>query len=141
MEAHGGVSADDTQFLNRFESCELPESEWTHLAHIRVAWICLQLDAPQAAVDRIRRGILRYNTEVLHRAHRYHDTVTVAFSRLVFERMRDGEAWRDFAVRIDDLLDRNVPILGKYYSPGRLDTDGARHRYVPADLLPLPGID
>jgi len=140
-EARTGVDPGDAEFLERFESCELPESEWTHLAHIRVAWICLQLEAPQAAVDRIRGGILHYNTDVLRRPHRYHDTVTVAFTRLVFARMREGEAWRDFSTRIDDLLDPNVPILGKYYSAGLLDSDEARRRYVTPDLRPLPGID
>lgn len=140
-EAHSGVDADDAEFLERFESCELPESEWTHLAHIRVAWICLHLEMPQAAVNRIRRGILHYNTEVLRRPHRYHDTVTIAFTRLVFARMREGEAWRDFSNRIDDLLDRNVPKLSEYYSTRLLDSDEARNRYVTPDLRPLPGID
>jgi len=139
--AQRGVDAVDAEFLGRFESCQLPECEWTHLAHIRVAWICLRLEPPRTAVNRIRRGILRYNTEVLHRAHRYHDTVTVAYCRLIHARMRDGEAWHDFVARIDDLLDRVEPILGKYYSTGLLDSGDARKRFVPADLLPLPDID
>jgi len=140
-KASAAVGTDDVEFLRRFEACALPERDWTHLAHIRVAWVCLRLDAPKPALDRVRRGILRYNTEVLRRAHRYHDTVTVAFTRLIYARMRDGEPWQAFAERVDDLLDRDAPILFRHYSARLLDSAEARRRFVPADLLPLPAFE
>lgn len=132
------VSADDADFLSRFENCELPERDWTHLAHVRVAWICLQLEPAAEALERVRSGILRYNTSVLRRPQRYHDTVTVAFTCLIHARMRPGERWRDFADRIDDLLDRDEPVLHRHYSPEVLASEGARTRFLPADRAPLP---
>ena len=135
------ISADDRRFLERFESCTLPESEWTHLAHIRVAWVCYRLIAPADPIKRIRRGILAYNTAVLGRPEMYHETVTVAFSMLVANRVQDGESWADFAIRIDDLLDKKSPILLRYYSSDRLFSAEARKRFVEPDLkaLPAPG--
>jgi len=132
------VDAADLEFLARFEGCRLPEAEWTHLAHVRVAWVCLRVDEPGVALARIREGILRYNTAVLGRPHRYHDTVTVAFTRLIAARMSPGERWDTFAARIDDLLDRESPALLRYYSPDQLYSDEARRCFVEPDRKALP---
>jgi len=132
------VSAADEEFLAAFEQCSLPEAQWTHLAHVRVAWICLHLALPGEALSRIRQGILEYNTKVLHRRHKYHDTVTVAFTHIVAERMREGERWIDFAKRINDFLDPADPILLRYYSKDRLFSEEARARFIESDLLEIP---
>ncbi len=132
------VTADDRAFMDRFERCEITEAEWTHLAHVRVAWIALMSDAPDAAVERIRRGILSHNTHVLGRPHKYHETVTVAFARLILDRLDRAEPWSGFARRIDDLLAADEPVLLRYYSPGRLASDEARSRFLEPDLEPLP---
>ncbi len=135
----GAVSADDRAFICRFERCELPEEEWTHLAHVRVAWIALMSDSASRAADRVRSGILRYNTEVLKRRHKYHETVTIAFARIIHDRLRCDETWSDFRRRIDDILSADEPILVKYYSAERLMSDEARRDFVEPDLGPLPG--
>lgn len=133
------VTAADDKFLEKFEGFLLPESEWTHLAHIRVAWICLNYEREESALARIRDGILRYNTEVLGRRHKYHETVTVAYTRIVASRIRRDEPWVEFAKRIDDLLDTRLPILLRYYSKERLFSDAARKSYVEPDVLDIPG--
>jgi len=116
----------------------LPEIEWTHLAHIRVAWTCLNLGLAETALDRIRHGILEYNTRVLGRRHKYHETVTVAFVRVVAGHMRKGESWDEFKVRIDDLLDTESPVLLKFYSSELLFSSEARNSFVEPDLQDLP---
>jgi hypothetical protein len=131
----------DRDFLARFEDCSLPESEWTHLAHIRVAWLCIALSTAGEALDRVRRGILAYNTRVLGRPEMYHETVTIAFATLVGNRMRRGESWDGFSRRIDDLLDKNSPILLRYYSKSRLFSTEARSRFLDPDLEALPDTD
>lgn len=113
-------ASDESSFLSRFERCTLPESEWTHLAHVRVAWLYLTQQSPDEALKRICDGILNYNTEVLHRPEKYSETVTVAFTHIVLRRMRTAESWDTFASRIDELLDPKAPILLNYYSRERL---------------------
>ena len=135
-----GVSAADREFLERFEACRLPEPEWTHVAHIRVAWVCLGLWPASEALGRIRSGILRYNTRVLGRPAMYHETVTEAYTRLIADRRRPGESWDTFAMRIDDLMDRKSPVLLRYYSRERLFSDAARATFVAADLDELPAL-
>jgi len=132
------ISAQDLEFLRRFEACELPEREWAHLAHLRIAWTCLAIASPEPALQRIRDGILRYNTEVLNRRHKYHETVTVAFTHIVAERTRDNEGWKVFSSRVDDVLSADEPILLRYYSKSVLFSDLARNQFVEPDLLHLP---
>ena len=133
-----GPTPQDLQFLEDFERCTLPEASWTHLAHVRMAWVCLSLDEADKAIDRIRAGILRYNTEVLDRAAQYHETVTVAFAVIVAARMKPCEAWSDFSIRINDILSADDPVLLRYYSRDRLFSDAARKSFVEPDLEALP---
>jgi len=132
------VSEADRRFLSAFERCELPAEQWTHLAHIRIAWVCLNLDSSMAALARIRQGILCYNTEVLDRRQKYHETVTVAFTHIIADRMRDGENWRDFAERCNELMETGNPILLSYYSENRLFSERARSAFVEPDLRNIP---
>lgn len=138
--AHAGalIGTGDEQFLVAFEKCTLPEDQWNHLAHLRVAWICLSLALPEVALERIRNGILQYNTKVLNRRHKYHETVTVAFTHIVADRMRVGERWIDFAKRIGDVLDPENPVLLRYYSEDRLFSEEARVGIVEPDLQEIP---
>ena len=134
--------ADDNEsFLSRFEHCTLPESEWTHLAHVRVAWLFLSHESPDAALRKICDGILRYNTEVLQRPEKYSETVTVAFVHVVLGRMQPAGLWNDFVAHIDDLLDPTKPVLLNYYSKECLFSDEARKFFFEPDLMELPCFD
>lgn len=132
------LDSEELNYLRSFETCTLPKSEWTHRAHIRMAWLYLTQFGGAEALDRIRTGILRFNTEVLDRRQEYHDTVTVAFTRLISDRMIPGETWTLFSRRIDDIVDRESPILETYYSRELLGSARARERFVDPDLCELP---
>lgn len=134
------ASAEDLEFLRRFEACELPAVEWTHSAHVRIAWLCLNISTPESALKRVRDGILRYNTEVLNLRHKYHETVTVAFMHIVADRKRVNKSWKTFSSRVDDVLNVNDPILLRYYSKLVLFSDLARTQFVKPDLMHLPAM-
>lgn len=132
------LSVADEAFLASFEDCTLPEAEWTHLAHVNVAWLILTQTSSERGLKRLREGILRYNTDVLKRRRKYHETVTVAFARLVSSRINPMENWTGFRSRIADMLDTAKPVLLNYYSDERLFSDDARARFVNADRKTLP---
>ena len=61
----------DAHLLQAFEDCSLPEAEFHHATHIRVAWLYLQrLDLP-AALDTFVTGLRRYATS-LGKGNLYH---------------------------------------------------------------------
>ena len=72
----------DADFLAALERCTLPESEFTHAAHVRAAYLYLCDGSFGQAIDRMAATIRRYATS-LGKPDRYHDTITVGFLALI----------------------------------------------------------
>ena len=131
----------DEEFLAAFENGSLPFEQWSHRAHVRVAFLyASRLDA-NSALDRMRSGIKAYNRanevpEALDQG--YHETITVAFMRLICELVAlesVAQTSEEFAQRWPQLLDKRV--LKRFYSRSRLMSAVAKARYVEPDLTPL----
>ena len=140
----GAAKTDDAEFLARFEAGALPRAEWTHAAHVRVAFLCLRAEAAfEMALGRIRRGI-RHHNEAQGIANTetsgYHETLTQAWGRLVAAALaHDAGASADAAAFLSahpGLL-RQETLL-EHYSRARLMSPEARAGWLPPDLLPLP---
>jgi hypothetical protein len=126
----------DDEFLAAFETCGLPKAEWTHAAHVRMAWLYLTRLPFGDALDAIRLGIRRYNASV--GSDGYHDTVTVAFTLLIRSRVATGEGFAAFAARNPDLFENRKALLGRHYDPATLALAEAKRWFVPPDREPLP---
>jgi hypothetical protein len=130
----------DDEFLAAFEGCTLPRADWTHAAHVWMAWLYLTRLPYEIALDHIRNGIRRYNAAV--GSDGYHETLTVAFAIVIHSRLDAGRANDGFAAfRADnpDLFDRRSGLLERHYDPTRLASAAARQRFVEPDREPLPG--
>jgi hypothetical protein len=145
----------DDDFLTAFEECRLERKEWTHAAHVRMAWLyAVRVESDEALLDRVRGGIKKLNAAFLSRrpggagAHAaspdprgldgYHETITVASVAVIASRMRPGEDFPAFRDRNPDLFDRAFPALLKHYSPERLYSPAAKTEFVEPDREPLP---
>ena len=143
MIANRETCLTDEELIDAFETTTLPLTEWTHRAHVRVAYIYLKRPPFVEAVDQIRIGIQRYN-----KAHGipstptggYHETVTVAFTTLVASGRSRSETMdsTSFLALNPELL--NKEILTKYYSKGLLSSASARRSFLAPDLNPLPSV-
>ena len=147
----------DDEFLRAFEGCTLDRKEWTHEAHVRMAWLCLtRVESDEDVFERVRSGIKKLNAEFVYRQQiscarapekapdprgldGYHETVTVAFVTVIASRIRPGEGFTAFRDRNPDLFDRSFPALLRHYSPGRLFSSPAKAEFIEPDLEPLPG--
>ena len=135
----------DDEFLAAFEACTLSKDEqWTHYAHLRMAYCHLRKYPFEEAVERVRRGIPALNAklgtpELKERG--YHETLTVAWMRLIHATMRahgmlaDAESFFKAQPHLT-----HSTVIGLFYSAGRLWTWEAKRSFVEPDLLPLPGI-
>jgi hypothetical protein len=132
----------DDEFIAAFERAEITRAQWTHEAHVRMAWIYCRREATlEEAIARMRAGIPRLNAALGTAPHLYHDTVTRAFGALVHHRAAAPGAprtWAEFHAAHPDLFDRAAPILHRYYRPETLSSDTARTGYVPPDLAAFP---
>lgn len=131
----------DDEFLHAFESARLTRSDWTHEAHVRMAWLYSRREPTlEAALARMRSGIPRLNAALGTAPHLYHDTVTCAFGTAVYRRATQSDApatWPAFRTGHPELFDKSRPLLHRHYDPATLATDAARTGYVPPDREPI----
>ena len=137
----------DDELLHQLEDRSLPFEQWTHRAHVRVAFSCLRQHPFAAAADRVRAAITAYNAH--HRISEgptsgYNETTTVAFLRLIDATMRaygpamstaDGDAFCDTHPH---LMHRQV--LRLFYSPERRMLPAAKAAFVEPDLTAFPAV-
>jgi len=137
----------DDQFLAAFESQSLPFDQWTHRAHVKVAFLYVRALGFDAGLARVRQGIQAYNA-----AHNvpdgptsgYNETTTAAFVHLVAATMRAyGDALPTpdadtFCDTHPQLMTRHA--LRLFYSPQRRTDPRAKTALVAPDLAPLPVI-
>ena len=129
----------DDEFLAAFENCTLPFEQWNHCAHVRVAFLYASVNDVDSATDRMRAGIKAYNrvNEVPESLESgYHETVTVAFMRLINEAVAgESRSFDDFSRRHRKLFDKRV--LLRFFSRNRILSVKLKATLVEPDLMPL----
>jgi 8-oxo-dGTP pyrophosphatase MutT (NUDIX family) len=131
----------DDELLTAFEDCSLPKKQWSHRAHVRVAFMYVTRLGLGEAIDRMRSQIMAYNA-----AHGvedgpqtgYHETTTQAFMRLIHQAIHQREPVQDsseFCERSPELLDGRVLLC--YYTRDRIMAPAARYGFVEPDIAPL----
>ena len=132
-----------TDLVAAFRDCTLPKQEWTHLAHLRVgAWHVHHFGGP-AALAMLRAGIRRLNDS--HGTPNssdsgYHETITVAYVRLIEEFLAGVEDGLPLERRVELLTESPLadrPVLFRFWSRDLLLSARARAEWVPPDLAPL----
>ncbi|HEY0194418.1 MAG TPA: hypothetical protein VGC42_25070 [Kofleriaceae bacterium] len=132
---------DDPALWAAFHDRTLAEAQWTHVAHVRVAWLHLARHPLDAAHILMRVGICRLNAThglVETPARGYHETITRAWLSVIAAlRQRDpGSDSRAFIARHG--LERDA--LLRYYSRDRLHSTTARAIFVAPDLADLANL-
>lgn len=136
---------DDRIFLQQFENCTLRFHNWTHRAHVKVAYLYLRRFSLDEAIARMRTGIQRYNTanDVPDGpATGYNETTTQAFMRIIHAVMSEYESVFPTETA-DEFCDTHPQLLRKHilrlsYSPDQRTHPDAGTKFVEPDLAPLP---
>ena len=119
------------ELIARFEADAVPESEFHHADHVRLAFAYLCEYPALQALEKFAAALKRY--AMAHgKAQLYHETITYAYFFLIREsRARTGsEDWDEFALRNPDLLIWKGGILGRYYQEATLRSDLARTVFI-----------
>lgn len=90
--------------IRHFESDELKARDFTHEAHIYVAWLYLCECETTEALERFDTSLRRLVTR-LGVPDKYNAMVTWLFMKLIADRRREGENWQAFRTRNADLID------------------------------------
>jgi hypothetical protein len=132
----------DREALEGFENGTFPKDQWNHAAHLRVVG-CYLVALPRAeALDRMRRGVSKYNEAVGGKNTEdsgYHETLT-CFWVEVAGAFLDGSQGSE-SEKIQALVDEFGPqrdLFQQYYSFDVVKSREARRVWIPPDLKPLP---
>lgn len=121
--------------IQRFEDGTLPNTEFHHRDHVRLAWLYLKEEPVLSALTRFTEGLKRFAARHGH-AGLYHETITWAYFFLIHERMAQadvGETWEAFAERNPDLLTWKPSVLDGYYQSETLASPLAKRVFVLPD--------
>ena len=139
------LSLGDVQLLERFEQASLTVEQFSHRAHVRIAWILLRRDGFDGAMDALRVGLPRLLTAfgiTDTPTQGCHETTTQAFLILVDTTMRAYESEmacadsEPFCEAHPQLL--SSKILRLFYSPEPRRNPEAKQRFLEPDLASLP---
>lgn len=135
----GERQLDDAALWEAFQERTLSSAEWTHAAHLRIAWMHMARYALDEAHLRMRLGIIHLNAAqglVETPSRGYHETITRVWLALVQEARRVDPGVDSRAFLAANALPREAPLA--YYSRERLFSLAARTMFVEPDLAPLP---
>lgn len=129
--------------LERFETHQLTEAEWTHEAHIEVLLLYLREGGLNYTLCKMRPGIITLNQALGGKntpERGYHETLTLFWAKMgaAFLSGKETQTWDSVwtAARTSSLMDKQLPW--QYYSEHRLFSVEARGQWVAPDLKPMP---
>lgn len=128
----------ERELTDAFEAGQVPDGDFTHADHVRVAWELLRRYPLGAALDQVTRGIQAL-AEQRGLPGLYHATITTFYVLAIAERKADDgetEEFATFAAGHPELLGPSRAFLGGYYSTEILDDERARRDFVLPDRLP-----
>ena len=128
---------NDSEWMEAFERCTLPNDSFHHADHVRMAFLYLQKYAPLEALRRFSSALARFAT-AHGRPNLYHETITWAFLLLIRERIarsNSQQSWAEFSAANPDLLRWDDNVLKKYYLPETLASELAKSVFLFPDKL------
>jgi hypothetical protein len=133
------LSNDDREFRAAFEAGAFAPADFSHRAHVRLAYVYLAESDVNLALERMRAALLTFLCHHAIPASKYHATLTRAWILAVDHFMHRSPE----ASSADDFIDHNPPLLDPknmltHYSADLLFSDQARAEFVEPNLDPIP---
>ena len=134
--------AEIEAIVRGFESCAMPDSEFSHRAHMVVALSYLHLSrlSVEAAAERMRKGLYRFLDHYGNDRQKYNETITLFWIKLVRGFLDRFGTKEDSLAGLANQLAATHPdskLIYDYYSKERLSSDEARTSWVAPDLKSL----
>ena len=113
--------------VRRFECCEYGLQEFEHQEHLKLAWTYLQLYGYEAALVRMREGLLRFSAH--HNQSGYNETITVFWMRNLQAHCRENP--------VEVLRKADKQLLFRHFSRERAMSEEAKRKWIEPDVMPL----
>jgi hypothetical protein len=133
------LSKNDREFRAAFEAGAYAPADFSHRAHVRLAYVYLAGSDVDLALERMRAALVSFLSHHGIPASKYHATLTRAWILAVhhfMHRSPEASSADDFIERNPLLLDSKIMLT--HYSADLLFSDQARADFVEPDLDPIP---
>jgi hypothetical protein len=136
---HYSNQSEIESLIFTFEQCALSRSQWTHSAHLTIAFWYLIHYPKLSATRRIREGIQRYNDALgilQTKDSGYHETITLFWVKRVDRFLTEWTDSHSILMQLNALLQEyDDPCLPfQYYSRDRLMSWESRTTWLEPDL-------
>jgi len=133
------LSSSDREFRVAFEAGAYAPADFSHRAHVQLAYVYLAENHRDLALERYRAALVGFLAHHGIPAGKYHETLTRSWILAVHHFMHRSPE----AASADDFIERNPLLLDSkimltHYSAGLLFSDAARADFVEPDLDPIP---
>lgn len=134
MEAHRKLS--DSEFEMHFKQCEMSPAEFTHEAHLRLAWIHIDRYGIQLALRNIPVQ-LRNFVEAAGAQDKYNETLSVAGVKTMFHFMRKARNpnFNGLLQEFPRLKNNFKELIAAHYSFDNFNNQNAKEFFIEPDLL------
>ncbi len=124
----------DEEFKSQLMQQTLSPERFDHHGHLRFAWIVLNEYELYQAIAAVGESIKRY-ANALGAADKYHETLTRAFTMIIFQRQSQGHyhSFNAFLAANQDLLLNAKSVLAQYYSEECLLSPDAKVYWIEPD--------
>jgi hypothetical protein len=136
----------DAEFLQAFRTQKIPLEQWSHYAHLRMAYLTIAelinnnpngvLPTLDACMDVISAGIKAFNAPYAAiLTVGYHTTMTQFWVQIVLKRFQLRTSAAEFLQQHPELMSSKLFL--EYYSRERMFSPEAKAAYIEPDLKPL----
>ena len=125
------------EIISRFESGKVPESDFHHADHVRLAFAYLKLHSVLTALEKFSAALKQFAAR--HgKTQLYNETITCSYIFLIAERIARSPEGLDgdrFAQQNPDLLLWKNGILNRYYEDATLKSELACRVFIFPDKI------
>ncbi|KAF6031380.1 hypothetical protein EB796_010322 [Bugula neritina] len=133
-------SIGDEIFMQAFENASVPFADWTHEAHLRMAWNYITKHGKDMATPLIKTGIQKFNEKNKHKiTYGYSETVTKFYIHIISKAISHlpvGHTFEDFLISNKELTES--AYLSTYYSEHVLNDPISKLTFIKPDKISLP---
>ena len=136
MEKHFELS--DSEFEKQFISCELNPADFSHEAHLRLAWINIDKYGIQQAEKNIQNQLQKF-VEFVGAKDKYNMTLTLAAIKAVyhFTLKSKSDNFMDFITEFPRLKYNFKELMDFHYGFDIYNSEKAKTEFLKPDLIPF----
>lgn len=124
---------NDSQFIDQFEKCTLNPASFTHKAHLRLAWVHINLHGLEQAIENCCVQISAFAT--FHGdEQKFNKTITTAAVYAVYHFMKGENTFEEFLSKNPALLTNLKSLINSHYSFDVFSTSEARRVFLKPDV-------